>query len=634
MRRLFILTLLIFTVLSVVAVAVSAAVPAVVNSAQQGPSQERSRSVITIEGESYYVHSVLPGDTFYSLGRLYNVTDDDIKAANPILIDGLKSGQVIKIPNRTEPQKPLNQRQLNRLFDTHIVNQGETAYSISQRYGISLNTLREDNEGFDPAHISIGQVINIRKASQDKTGAEEIDAEMASYRDALNSVSDGFEHYIVQRGDTFYSLSREKGIPVDSIRSLNPETADGLKAGAIIRLPVSAGKASPEQAAALVAGGESDRSGRVREVYPGRFPQTGFDNRSGFKNIDPSRQINVVIMLPLQGSGITADAAANFTDFYQGCLIAFTELKSMGTNLKVDLFNTARSVEEVKNILNTDELRNADIIIGPIYEECFREVAGFAYQNGIIAVSPLAAIGDYPNVFQVAPSQSTKMDKLREELSSENNIIVIRSNNDDSGFIGEITPLLPQSARYVNYGSNSHSEIRNLISTDRENIFVVLSSQNTTVEEILAGISSVHSDIMSRGVRNPVVKVVGNSSWSRFSNVDENLYFKTQVRFVTSYHFDRGNARVLDFYRRYVSAYNVLPSSSIYPYSYRGYDVAKLFVGAVKMHGSAFVSYLNNNDLTLLQTPYYFQQVGYGGKYENRVWPKVCYNRDYTIEVK
>lgn len=614
------------------------AVPA---SAQEGPSRERSSSVVTIEGRSYYVHAVLSGDTFYSLGRLYGVSEDEIKAANPILVDGLKAGQVVKVPVRTEPQRPLNQRQMNRLFDRHVVNRGETAYSISQRYGISLAALQEDNEGFDPAHIAVGQIINIRKNSQDKTDAQEIAAEIESYSEALNSVvDDGYERYVVKRGDTFYSLGREKGVSEAEVKALNPEVArDGLKYGAIIRLPKA--EAVPPAVAGGLPGGEAagaagDRSRGGFTDVPGFGFGFGFGETAarGFKNIDVTRPLNVAIMLPLRGTGINDAAARNFLDFYRGCLVALEELKAMGTSVNVDLFNTAHSAEEVRGILaESGGLQGADIIIGPVYDDAFREVADFAARRGIIAVSPLAAVGEYPNVFQMAPTNSTKMEKFREDLTPENNVIVISSSADDQAFMGEITPLLPSSAHRVTHSANSHTEIRSLLSTDRENVFVVFSSNPVTVEQILAGIASVHSDIVARNVRHPSIRVIGPSSWvmsPAFNNVDRALYFKTQVRVVASYHADRGDARVVEFDRKYIDAYTAVPTY----YSYRGYDVAKLFVGTVRMHGADFVSYLNGGGVQLLETPYYFQQAGYGGKYENRTWPKVCYNKDYTIGVR
>ena len=143
---------------------------------------QKSTSIVTIGGESYYVHTVKPGDTFYSLCKVYDTDEDSIRASNPHVADGLQAGQVIKIPVVKASEKPLSDRKRKRLFDIHTVNQGETAYSIAKRYGVGLDVLMEDNEGFDPAHLSIGQQINIRKASQGKSDTEEIEEQIESYK--------------------------------------------------------------------------------------------------------------------------------------------------------------------------------------------------------------------------------------------------------------------------------------------------------------------------------------------------------------------------------------------------------------------------------------------------------------------
>lgn len=62
--------------------------------------------------------------------------------------------------------------------------------------------------------------------------------------------------------------------------------------------------------------------------------------------------------------------------------------------------------------------------------------------------------------------------------------------------------------------------------------------------------------------------------------------------------------------------------------------MTKLFVGTVKLHGSDFVRYLNEAELPLLQTPYRFVQKAPGRKFENSEWALVCYNNNYTIEVR
>ena len=172
--------------------------------------------------------------------------------------------------------------------------------------------------------------------------------------------------------------------------------------------------------------------------------------------------------------------------------------------------------------------------------------------------------------------------------------------------------------------------LENVLSGDKENVIVVLSSDETTTDAILAYISSIQNSLIARSVLNPSIRVVGSSRWARFRNIEKNLFFKLNLRYVTSYHADRGNQRVLNFDRRYIADFGSIPSL----YAYRGYDVTKLFVGTVKLHGSNFVRYLNEAELPLLQTPYRFVQKAPGRKFENGEWALVCYNNNYTIEVR
>ena len=54
------------------------------------------------DNNHFYYHDVQPKETLYSLSKLYNVSIEEIKAANPdTLAEGLKFGQTIKIPKKS-----------------------------------------------------------------------------------------------------------------------------------------------------------------------------------------------------------------------------------------------------------------------------------------------------------------------------------------------------------------------------------------------------------------------------------------------------------------------------------------------------------------------------------------------------
>ena len=68
---------------------------------------------------------------------------------------------------------------------------------------------------------------------------KQVQNEWEEYKNNLNSVTtDGHSYYIVQGGDTLYSLCKRFGTDEQTLRSLN-DLSDGLKAGAIIKVPSS-----------------------------------------------------------------------------------------------------------------------------------------------------------------------------------------------------------------------------------------------------------------------------------------------------------------------------------------------------------------------------------------------------------
>ena len=77
-------------------------------------------------------HIVQPQETFFKLTRLYHVTKEELITLNPELINGLKEGMILYIPNTTNDiifGKPK--------FETHTVLPLETIYSLTKLYNIS-----------------------------------------------------------------------------------------------------------------------------------------------------------------------------------------------------------------------------------------------------------------------------------------------------------------------------------------------------------------------------------------------------------------------------------------------------------------------------------------------------------------
>ena len=126
---------------------------------------ERSKDKVVISGVTYYIHQVKKGETAYSISKAYGITVDELTKENPSIAGGLKEGQSLRIPARlvsvSPPAQPPLVRQQPRddsKFIYHILQGGETIYSLSKRYGVSENDIIQSNPGIDIYKIS--RVLN------------------------------------------------------------------------------------------------------------------------------------------------------------------------------------------------------------------------------------------------------------------------------------------------------------------------------------------------------------------------------------------------------------------------------------------------------------------------------------------
>lgn len=115
------------------------------------PVEDASKEVIGVveQQQGHIVHKVQPKETLYSISKQYNTTLEVILEANPGIRDeGLKADTEIHIPvNRVEARKELVQPAKPDSLEGYIVKKGETLYSISKRFKVSMDDLIRYNDG-------------------------------------------------------------------------------------------------------------------------------------------------------------------------------------------------------------------------------------------------------------------------------------------------------------------------------------------------------------------------------------------------------------------------------------------------------------------------------------------------------
>ncbi len=108
------------------------------------------------------IYVVKLGDSLFSIAQKYNTSVDKILNVNELNDNILHIGQQLLIP-ANQTQTPTNlQSNTESIF--HTVQLGESLYSISQRYGIDLAALRQQNQLDNNNFLAVGQRLLIRPA--------------------------------------------------------------------------------------------------------------------------------------------------------------------------------------------------------------------------------------------------------------------------------------------------------------------------------------------------------------------------------------------------------------------------------------------------------------------------------------
>ena len=554
-----------------------------------------AQEIVVIGGAKYSIHDVAKGETLYSLARHYGVTVDAIKRVNPSLADGLKAGQRIKIPvnGGTEVDATTSATQVEPTT-THKVLRKETLYSLSKRYGVSIEALQEANPHIQKG-LKVGQLITIPQ----------------------------HEAHSSQQGDATPHLISAP-IQTESAKSVEVQPA--------------AEQPQPEHSA-------------VEQTQPAQ---------SVFRTLKQGDRAEVALLLPL---GSEEQPSQNYLDFYRGFLIGLDSVRMAGHSVNLSLHNTKHDYNRVNEIISSGALDGADLVVGPIYEDELIPVAAVLQSKGTPVVSPLANLTQSTgnHIFQMSPSQTTKLEKVRGMFDGSKRVVIISTDNIDREFDAEVRSMIKDTSYVVEHkyvyehpsiiekrekerekmreklreegvadslmmidDTPSPSDMSPLLRGEQPTVVVITADNEIEVDRILAAIASANIALTARSQRVVPFVVFGNNRWNRYRNIDRAILFTNNVTMLSTYHARRSEPKIKTFDRRFVEEFGALPSL----YAYRGYDAAVVFVKS--LYGAMETGLEGAHSMPLL-TPYIFESNPTSGVRINNQWIKVNYNSNFTI---
>lgn len=286
-----------------------------------------SIGVERVGDKTYILHKVSPQETLFAISRRYQVPVGEIQNSNEVLKQGLKIGQTIRVPY-------IAKSDISEGATLHKVATGETLFSISKKYNVTVDSLKQWNKllGND---LSVGQALVVKETSpqpfvtspaptiastttvtptpkpekvvtqpKPETKAVEKKPEPAEAKKNLPEPSPvtttpketvntsapiapgEWISHTVKSGETLFSLSTQYESSVEDLIKWNGLTSNNLRSGQIIKV----GRA-PEKAVTVPVIGSPKIASSTAEMPEEATPE---NTSGGFKNIKETGQAELI----------------------------------------------------------------------------------------------------------------------------------------------------------------------------------------------------------------------------------------------------------------------------------------------------------------------------------------------------
>lgn len=379
----------------------------------------------TINGKEYYLYPVEQGNTLYSISKKFNVSLQDISNANPEVEKGLSVGQIVKIPITDAPKQETTTELPSDDYVIHTSQQGETMYSISHLYGIPVKDLITHNPDYEK-YLPLNANVKIPKKLISEKPSDEVTPIEKIPEHPIASPNDSLIIHKVAKGETIYAITKQYGISEETLKKHN-DLSNGLKKGQQLTIAI------PRKKPVAVA----------EEQVP--------ESAEEFSTSEPIKgAINIAVFAPFMFDDYKREKAKCPTadcemyppteralNYMHGVEMAIDSLKKLGVSTNVFVYDTKRDSVTVNKILQKLEFLDMDIIYAPFFEHEIAPVLRYAKGKKVLVVNVVPQrdeiLGGNQNIVNSLPTSETQVEYLGTYLVNnypEANIIAMRNNQN------------------------------------------------------------------------------------------------------------------------------------------------------------------------------------------------------------
>lgn len=500
----------------------------------------------------------------------------------------------------------------------HQVQSGETLYSLSRKYGVSVEAIRQANPLLGE-HLLAGQNIHIpigmqstatpvpSSSTTNATTAVAVTPQSSPTGSRTQQRPECKLMYEVGKKETVYSISHKFGITEEALRSANPQIErDKVKKGEYLCIPFTAEE---------VAVKEQQRAQAEEQVRQEAIRQE--------QHAQKYATLRAMVILPFDLAAETkSNEAVKMLDFYSGVLLAANELKARGYNIDLYAYDEAAFTSAtLDSLFQLPEIQQLHLIIGPMRSSHIYALSRFAKEHDICLAVPFSTRSDItdrmPTTFQVNTSATALYPQVYDQFIAQchpSDVVFVSS--DDRGskadyIAGFKQVLARKNVPFSQIDMDQLATTPDSLHLGANTILVPTSSSVSTFETMMRHIG-----------RNPVyadrgASIFGYPEWQTLSDRHRQNAQKHHIRFYATFYADKDADNVRTFTSKFNNAFQRQQYASTPLFGLLGYDVANYFLQGIKRHGDAFLTQLNDNAPTALQNTMHFERRNENSGYVN-----------------
>ena len=424
------------------------------------------------ENQSYFLHTIEKGQSLYSIASMYGVSQQDIIRLNPGSDKKIYIGRTLRIPRTAT----------NTQEETfHTIEAGETLYRLTVKYNVSAKAICDANPGLSAENFRIGQVIRIPSVTENGASSSTQTQNNAAAKVQAPVQPRCREMHKVKRRETIFSISRKYDITEAELIAANPELKNSkkIKRGSFLCIPYKEAVVQEKQVS-----------------KPQETPTNSELFAKNKKSRERMKTIKAAIVLPFLPGG-AQNESAKMVEYYEGFLLAVDSLKRMGTSLDLYTYNLGTGTASLNAILGKSEMKDMDIIFGPLHLQHIKPLADFAQKHNIRLVIPFTKDNDavFRNsaVYQINTPQSYLYSEVYDHFVRQfpsANVVFIESahgSREKADFVKGLKEELSNRSIPVKTLKDTATvwSLRTVVDDTRENVFIPTSGSNVTLIKIL-----------------------------------------------------------------------------------------------------------------------------------------------------